>query len=117
MYQRHKIGKDGEKFVEDYLIKNEYKILEKNFACAQGEIDIIALENETIVIIEIKTRTNKNYGLPSEAVTATKIRHMYQTAKYYLYMRNLLDENIRIDVIEVYITGDEFKINHLKQVI
>lgn len=117
MYKIHEIGKQGEDLVEKYLIKKGYKILDRNFSCKRGEIDIIAFYKKQIIFIEIKSRTNKKYGLPSEAVNKRKLEKIYKTAEYYLYCRNLENENIRIDVIEVYINEKRYYINHLKQVI
>lgn len=117
MYKTQKIGKFGEDRVAEYLQENGYKILDRNFNCKMGEIDIIALDKEEIVFIEIKTRMNNSYGLPSEAVNKQKLKHIYKTAQYYLYIRNLENENTRIDVIEVYIKNNKIQINHLKQVI
>lgn len=112
-----KIGKFGENEAEKYLKQKGYKILERNFSCKRGEIDIIALDKGEIVFIEIKARASLKYGLPSESVTKYKLKHIYKTAEYYLYSRNLLNENTRIDVIEVYIKNNQVKINHLKQVV
>jgi len=115
MYERHVLGKDGEDIVEKYLKNNGYKILERNFECRQGEIDIIALDKKELVFIEVKTRRTFTYGNPAEAVTPVKKKHIYDTAKYYLYSRNLLDEFVRIDVIEVLVDKFGYKINHIKQ--
>lgn len=112
-----KIGKFGEDEAEKYLRKKGYKILERNFNCRCGEIDIIALENNEIVFIEIKARASLKYGYPSEAVTKYKLKHIYKTAEYYLYTRKLQNQNTRIDVIEVYIKNNQVIINHLKQVV
>lgn len=112
-----KIGKFGEDEAVKYLEQKEYKILDRNFSCKRGEIDIIALDKDEIVFIEIKARISLKYGLPSEAVTKNKLKHIYKTAEYYLYTRNLLNENTRIDVIEVYIKNNQVIINHLKQVV
>lgn len=122
MYERHVIGQNGEKEVQEYLRQNNYIILEKNFECKIGEIDIIALDKSLkepeIVFIEVKTRTNCAYGMPAEAVTYIKQQHIYNTAKYYLHSRNLEDEYARIDVIEVFVLKDnKYKINHIKQII
>lgn len=117
MYERHIIGKKGEEVAEQYLKQEGYKILERNLRSRTGEIDIIALDKDYIVFIEIKTRTSTEYGLPSEAVTERKIKHIYRTAQWFLYSRNLEKENVRIDVIEVYNKGNKYLINHLKQVI
>ena len=69
------------------------------------------------MFIEIKSRTSRAYGLPSESVTKTKIKHMIKTATYYLYIHHLENANIRIDVIEVYAKDGKYIINHLKQII
>lgn len=112
-----KIGKFGEDEAVKYLKQKGYKISDRNFSCKRGEIDIIALDKNEIVFIEIKARISLKYGLPSEAVTKNKLKHIYKTAEYYLYTRNLLNENTRIDVIEVYIKNNQVIINHLKQVV
>ena len=112
-----KVGKFGEDEAVKYLEQKGYKILDRNFSCKRGEIDIIALDKDEIVFIEIKARISLKYGLPSEAVTKNKLKHIYKTSEYYLYTRNLLNENTRIDVIEVYIKNNQVIINHLKQVV
>lgn len=118
MYFKQEYGKEGEDFAAKYLEENGYKILERNFACKRGEIDIIALQHNQIIFIEIKTRTSIKYGLPSEAVTETKLKHLYGSAEYYLVTRNLYNKiDTRIDVIEVYKKGNDYRLNHLQQVI
>lgn len=115
MYVNKETGKLGEDIAVHYLKQNGYVILDRNFECRQGEIDIIALDKKEIIFIEVKTRTSNKYGTPSEAVNKIKQKHMLQTIKYYLYIRNLSDEFIRIDVIEVYIKNNVYKVNHIKQ--
>ena len=101
----------------DYLIKKGYTILDRNFECAQGEIDIVALHDKEIVFVEVKTRKDKTYGEAAEAVTYYKLKHLLKSIKYYLYKRNLADEFIRIDIIEVYVKNNNIKINHIKNAI
>ncbi len=117
MYEIHRVGKRGEEIAEKYLKKQRYKILDKNFRCKQGEIDIIALDKNEIVIIEIKTRTSDTFGKPIDAVNTKKQKHIYNAAKYYLYKNKLETKEIRIDVIEIYIEGKKIKINHIKKAI
>ena len=117
MYKRHGVGKLGEELACKYLIKNNYKILERNFKCKQGEIDIIALDNNEIVFIEVKTRTNAKYGMPADAVNEIKQKHLLKAEKYYIYKRNLANEFIRVDVIEIYISKNKYRVNHIKQII
>ena len=71
-----KIGRFGEDEAVKYLKQKGYKILDRNFSCKRGEIDIVALDKEEIVFIEIKSRVSLKYGLPSEAVTKNKLKHI-----------------------------------------
>lgn len=100
-----------------YLENNGYKVIERNFEARQGEIDIIALDKNEIVFIEVKTRTNISYGKLVEAVDTNKQKHLIKTVEYYLYSRNLENEFIRIDVIEIYLCKNKYKVNHIKQII
>lgn len=117
MYQRHETGKIGEDLVTKYLEQNGYKIIERNFECRQGEIDIIAQDKKEIVFIEVKTRSNKNYGKPKEAVDRNKKKHIYKTLEFYVYINHLENEAIRIDVIEVYKKQEKYIIHHIKNAI
>lgn len=117
MYFKQEIGKNGETLAEAYLKLEGYKILEKNFNCLRGEIDIIAQDKSEIVFLEIKSRNSTEYGLPSEAVTEEKLKHIYKTAEYYLITKHLENKDVRIDVIEIYIEKNKCTINHLKQVV
>ena len=117
MNQKQLEGKLGENEATKYLEDLGYEIICNNFSCMQGEIDIIAKDGRELVFVEVKTRTSKKYGEAREAVNANKQKHILNTAKYYLYKRNLENAFVRIDVIEVYIKKAETKIKHLKQVI
>ena len=117
MYKRHILGKLGEKIAERYLQENNYKIIEKNFECRQGEIDIIARQKDQIVFVEVKTRTNRKYGNPIEAVTNLKLKHIMRTIKYYLYIKKLENQFITIDVIEIYEKNKKFFVHHIKDII
>ena len=108
-------GNTGENLATDYLEKQGYTILERNFYCKQGEIDIIAKDKNEIVFIEVKSRSNKLFGIPSEAVTKQKIKHLFRTARYFLYKNKMINEYIRFDVVEILIKSGKFNINHIKQ--
>lgn len=116
MYNKQEIGKLGEDLATKYLQKIGYTVIDRNFRCKQGEIDIIAKCKQEIIFIEVKTRTNLNYGEPVEAVTQIKQKHIEKATKYYIYINNLYDSFIRIDIIEVYIKKEKYRINHIKQV-
>ena len=102
MYERHEIGKQGEEYATQYLKKIGYQIIAKNYECRQGEIDIIAKDGLEYVFIEVKTRQNLHYGMPSESVTEVKQKHIKNATKYYMYSHHLENKYIRLDVIEVY---------------
>ena len=113
-------GACGEDAACSFLKKKKYKIIERNFRCSGGEIDIIAQKGEDLVFVEVKTRASDKFGTPAEAVTYYKKQNMVKTAKVYL-MQNPTDMNIRFDIIEAYgvFDGVSFsldKINHIEGV-
>ncbi len=116
MYIRHELGKNGEEAATEYLEKQGYEIIQRNFECRQGEIDIIAKDNEEYVFIEVKTRQTTKYGKPCEAVNERKQKHIWNATKYYLYLHKIENKPVRFDVIEVYKKKEKFYINHIKQI-
>jgi putative endonuclease len=116
-YERHILGNNGEKIASEYLEKNHYEIIKRNFRCKQGEIDIIAYDNKNreYVFVEVKTRTNFEYGKPVDSVNKMKQKHIVSATKYYIYLHNLENEYIRFDIIEIY-KKDQYIINHIKNV-
>lgn len=117
MYLNQKIGKLGEDKACEYLIKNNYKILKRNFYCNQGEIDIVAASSiNELIFIEVKTRSSLKYGTPCESITPIKKHHIISSAKYYIFLNNLKNIDIRFDVIEIYIYKSTYIVNHIKQV-
>lgn len=116
MYERHVIGKFGEDVAERYLRQKGYRIIGRNFSCRQGELDIIAENNEYLVFIEVKTRSNFLYGKPIEAVGKNKRRHMYKVAKYYLHIQGWENRFVRFDAIEVFVDKGIARVNHILQI-
>lgn len=117
MYNKQELGKGGETWACKYLEQQGYKVIQRNFRCKQGEIDIIAWDkfSKELVFIEVKTRTNKKYGTPIEAITKIKQKHIYNSAEFYLYCYKIKNTAVRIDVIEVYFCRDKYNIKHIKQ--
>ena len=108
-------GKNGEEIAEKYLIKIGYKIIEKNKHFSRFcEIDIIALDKNTLVFVEVKTRTSEICGHPLEAITKSKYNHIKQGLFLYL-QENPQYKKYRIDAISVLIKP-EIKIEHLKNI-
>lgn len=104
-------GSFGEKIATEYLVSNGAYIIENNYKIKSGEIDIIAKLDDEIVFVEVKSRSNTNYGYPSEAVDYRKIKKITNVAKYYILKNKLEDIKIRFDVIEVYLKSKE--VNHI----
>lgn len=110
------LGTIGEKLALDFLSKNQYKILTQNYRVGKlGEVDIIAQESEYTCFIEVKTRTSTLYGMPSEAVTMRKQRHIIKMAYVYLNRHRLHDINVRFDIVEIIINKkiDSFEVKYI----
>lgn len=117
MKKIHKdIGKFSEDLAKEYLIKNDYTILDCNFKNFLGEIDIICKKNNLLIIVEVKSRYNNNYGLPRESVNFSKQKSIIKVANSYINYKRLFNINVRFDVIEVYLNFENtnFKISHIK---
>lgn len=115
MNKKQEIGKFGEDKACLFLAKKNYKILERNFNCKYGEIDIIAYSpTRELVFIEVKSRTNLNFGFPSEAVNFSKRFHIYSSSEFFIYSKKIKNMPIRYDIIEVYISSSKYAINHIK---
>ena len=95
------LGIFGEKKAVKFLKKHKYKILDTNFTCVLGEVDIVAKDGEYLVFIEVKTRTTAMFGLPKEAVDEQKQRKIILVASYYQKVKRMLDTPVRFDVVQV----------------
>lgn len=95
------IGTQGENIAVEYLRKNGYKVLQRNFNCRYGEVDIIAMHNGYYVFIEVKSRSTLAFGLPREAVNPYKQQHIVSVAQYWLFKNRKTGVPVRFDVVEV----------------
>lgn len=108
------IGDSGEQAATDYLINKGYKILDRNYHSRFGEIDIIALKDEYITFVEVKTRDVKSFIKPKFSVTRSKQLKIIRTAMIYL-SEHELDTEVSFDIIEVFNNkGNIAAINHIK---
>lgn len=105
------LGAFGEDMACSYLESKGYKMIERNFSCRAGEVDIIGIDGDTIAFIEVKSRTSVDYGNPSEAVSRSKQSKIVKTALFYMTIHNLFDYMCRFDVIEVLTDGTKEKTN------
>ncbi len=98
---RRATGNLGEKLAREMLVQRGYRIVDTNFRCPHGEIDIIAQHGETLVFIEVRTKTTLEYGTPEESITPAKRRKIRTTAMYYLDSLVKPPSSWRIDVVAI----------------
>jgi len=116
IFTTKKIGDAGEKQAEEYLKSLGMKILERNWKYSRiGEIDIIALDKDTLVFVEVKFRRSNSFGSAIEAITPKKLEKIYQSTLAYLNQTDIKYKNYRIDVIAID-NGAEAKLQHIKNV-
>lgn len=102
MENKRRIGTEYEILGAEFLEQKGYKILERNFRCRQGEIDLIAEKDGVLCFVEVKYRKNAAYGYPEEAVSYKKQMKLRMVAEFYLVYRKLpLNSSCRFDVIAV----------------
>jgi putative endonuclease len=101
MMKRRETGMMGENLACEFLGKNGYEIIERNFRCPGGEVDIVARQHDTLVFVEVRTKSSQQFGTPEESITPTKMEHLRNAAAYYWQSRNNLPESWRIDVIAI----------------
>lgn len=112
------VGDLGEKIATNFMLKSGYKIIDKNFKCKIGEIDIIALDKNNIVFVEVKTRTSTKYGIPSDAVNLFKQNKIINVAKFYLSLNNkFINLSARFDVIEVFLNPYTYELNKINHIV
>jgi uncharacterized protein (TIGR00252 family) len=113
MAEHNELGKLGEKLAVEFLQKNGYKILETNWTFQKAEIDIIAQKANTLAVVEVKTRSSIDFGLPQDAVKSKKIQLLVKAVNEYVVF-NDLDVAVRFDIIAIHKDANEFKIEHLE---
>ena len=99
--QKKELGRKGEELALRYLKKQGYRIVETNYVCKLGEMDIIAKEKDTLAFIEVKTRTSTAFGVPQMAVNPTKQMQLSKVALYFLKEKRLEDAKARFDVVAI----------------
>jgi len=112
------LGQRGEEAACRYLKKQGYNIVARNYRCRSGEIDVIAIIENQIVFVEVKTRHSLHFGSPAEAVSKEKMRHLIIcTECFFTFYKQYADLQRRIDVIEILVKDDNrIYINHLKNI-
>ena len=110
-------AKQGEDLAAAYLRKKNYRILQQNFRSRTGEIDIVAISQNTLVFVEVKSRWSVEYGSPLEAVTPKKLKKIIKTAQYFKLLNPETPDLLRIDVVGIDFTrGQSPQIDHIENI-
>lgn len=116
MAEHNELGKKGEELAVEYLQQNGYEILDRNWTFQKAEIDIIAQKDHFLAVIEVKTRSSIEFGLPQDFVKPKKIQLLVKAVNAYINYREKDfndDLEIRFDIIAVQKKGETFAIEHL----
>jgi len=108
------LGLKGEQLAADYLKKEGCIILFRNYKTPYGEVDIIVKDNDTVVFVEVKTRTNTSFGHPFEAVDFKKQERLKRIALFYIKSINR-QPKVRFDIISICYEEGKYQIEHIKE--
>jgi len=112
MSEHHELGKMGEVEAAHFLQAKGYRILATNWRFKNDEIDLIALDKDTLVVVEVKTRSSAYYGAPFEAVTKKKQAFLIRAANAYIEQNNI-DMECRFDVISIVFRNNMPELDHI----
>jgi len=116
MGQKQALGKYGEDLAAGFLKDRGYSVIDRNWRCSIGEIDLIAKYKNTLVFVEVKTRSGSGFGHPFEAITATKVLRMRRLSAQWVAEHDSQNFNLRLDAISVLIRSGKVAIEHIRQV-
>lgn len=113
MAKHNDLGKLGEELAVEFLVKKGYSIVETNWTFQKAEIDIIAKKENVLAVVEVKTRSSIDFGLPQDFVSPKKIQLLVKAINEYV-IANDLEVEVRFDIIALHKDGNEFVVEHLK---
>jgi putative endonuclease len=113
MAEHNELGKFGEELAVEFLQKSGFDILETNWTFQKAEIDIIAQKGINLVVVEVKTRSSIEFGLPQDFVKPKKIQLLVKAVNEYVTSNNL-DVEVRFDIIAIYKEEGKYKIDHIE---
>ena len=113
MAKHNELGKLGEELAAEYLQKQGYEILETNWVFQKAEIDIIAQKGDVLAVVEVKTRSTLDFGLPQDFVKPKKIQLLVKAINEYI-TQNDLDAEVRFDIIAIHKSESGFEVEHLE---
>jgi putative endonuclease len=116
MNANHILGRYGEDRAAHYLADLGYEIVERNWRCNAGEIDLVARDKDRLVFVEVKTRNGQGFGHPFEAITADKVARMRKLVALWCKARQIGATKVRLDAVSVLVSSGRVNIEHIKQV-
>jgi putative endonuclease len=116
---RREVGVTGERLAADFLEELGYQIVQRNFRCKEGEIDIIAQQGECLVFVEVRTRRGSAFGTPEESITQSKGERLVSVAESYLQTCDEQPASWRIDVVAVELSSNNeiVRLGHIENAI
>ena len=112
--ERKALGDYGERLAAAHLVAKGFLLLDRNWRCSAGEIDIVAAEGDTLVICEVKTRSSRGFGTPLEAVTAAKAGRLHRLGWLWVKHHHVRCAGLRVDVIAILRTSrGGFTVDHI----
>lgn len=112
--QTTSIGRNGEDMARQYLEQKGMRFREKNYKRRHGEVDLIMDDGQWLVFVEVKTRRTLAYGMPAEAVTPYKQKHIRYCAEIYFFEHHIQSRPTRFDIVEILILHGKAKFHHIK---
>lgn len=114
MAKHNELGKLGEDLAVEFLIKNGYEILHRNWTFQKAEIDIIAQKDQVLAVVEVKTRSSTDFGLPQDFVKPKQIQSLVKAVNEYV-ISNDIDLEVRLDIVAIHKDGvQKFLIEHIE---
>lgn len=113
MARHNELGKWGEKVAAEYLMKQGYKILARNYHYQKAEVDILAQQGKFLAAVEVKTRTSTGFGDPEEFLKPSQIKRLVRVVDFYV-VENSLDLTIRFDVIAIVKNLKDYSLEHIE---
>ncbi|WP_029289350.1 YraN family protein [Cellulomonas sp. HZM] len=101
MRAKDAVGRHGEDVAAAHVEARGWRVLDRNWRCREGEVDLVALDGDELVVVEVKTRRSTSYGYPAEAVTRTKLARVRRLAALWLAAHDVRAASVRVDVVAV----------------
>jgi len=114
MAKHNILGKEGEEIAARYLQEHGYTIQDRDWHCGHKDLDLVVTKDDTIVFVEVKTRTGTGWGNPQDFVNDRKIQSIVRSADAYLRL-NQINMDVRFDIVSVVAENGDFKVEHIEQ--